>query len=319
MKKLGYLICFTLCFILNIYVVSAEITNDIYNVDYSKSNVKVFDRTESNKWGVNKHWEITSSNLKNVKSTPLIDTSKKVYDFADILTDEEEKDIYKYIEEFIEKTHFDMVIVSINMPYSSDSKNEDYAADFYDYNDFGIDFSNYSGILLLRNNYTTDRYYDMYTFGDAQLYFNQERYDDILDGIYSDMRSGNYKAAIRSFINRCSNYYDSGYASKYKNAYIDDMGYIQYNYNIPYIPCFIGSSVITLIAMLVMIGKNKMVRKATTAGAYLSKDSINYTQKLDQFVSSHTTHYTVSSSSGGGGSHGGSSGGGHSSGGGRHG
>ena len=71
--------------------------------------------------------------------------------------------------------------------------------------------------------------------------------------------------------------------------------------------------------MLIMIRKNKMVRKATTASAYLDKNSINYREHLDQFTHSHTTHYTISSSSGGGGSHGGSSGGGHSSGGGRHG
>ena len=70
--------------------------------------------------------------------------------------------------------------------------------------------------------------------------------------------------------------------------------------------------------MLILVSKNKMVRKAITANEYLDKGSINYTQSMDQFVRSHTTHYTVSSSSGGGG-HGGSSGGGHSSGGGRHG
>jgi hypothetical protein len=67
--------------------------------------------------------------------------------------------------------------------------------------------------------------------------------------------------------------------------------------------------------MLIMIKKNKMVRKATTAGQYLNQGSINYTQKVDQFTHSHTTHYTVSSSSGGGGSHGGSSGFGHGGGG----
>ena len=63
-----------------------------------------------------------------------------------------------------------------------------------------------------------------------------------------------------------------------------------------------------------------MIRKATSASAYLNKDSVNYTQHVDQFINSHTTHYTVSSSSGGGGGFSsGSSGGGHSSGGGRHG
>ena len=66
-----------------------------------------------------------------------------------------------------------------------------------------------------------------------------------------------------------------------------------------------------------------MVRKKHEAANYLKRDSININIAEDQFISTHTTHYTVSSSSGsGGGGHsssGGSSGGGHSSGGGRHG
>ena len=151
----------------------------------------------------------------------------------------------------------------------------------------------------MRNDYSGDRYYDIYTFGDAQLYFDQSRYDDILDGIYGQFVSKNYLSGIRKFISECSNYYDRGYAPKFSHAYVD------------------GDS-FTLIIMAIMISKNKMVRKAMSASEYLNKDSVNYTVHTDQFTHSHTTHYTVSSSSGGG-SHGGSSGGGHSSGGGRHG
>ena len=314
MRKIRFLFVFVFCLFISFSVHAL----DIYSVDYSDSNVKVIERNESNKWGVNKHWDINSSNLNNVKSVPYVDSNLKVYDFADILTDEEEKQIYSKIQDFIEKTNTDMVFVSIDMPYSYDSKNEDFAADFYDYNDFGINFDNYSGILLLRNDYSGDRYYDIYTFGDAQLYFDQSRYDDILDGIYNQFVGKKYLSGISDFISKCSYYYDKGYAPKYSHAYVDGDGYIRYNYYVPVIPCLGGSLVITLITMLIMIRKNKMVRKATTASAYLDKNSINYREHLDQFTHSHTTHYTISSSSGGG-SHGGSSGGGHSSGGGRHG
>ncbi len=319
MRNLRFLCCFLFCFILNIYIVSADnIVNDIYGVNYSNSNVKTYVRSESNNWGVNKHWSIGSNNLRNVKSIPLVNSGDRVYDFADILTDSEEKKVYNDIQKFVEQTGMDMVFVSIDMPYTTDSKNEDFAADFYDYNDFGIDFENYSGILLLRNNYSRDKYYDMYTFGDAQLYFDQERYDDILDEIYYDFSHGNYVNGIDTFVSKCSNYYDDGYAFKYRHAYVDDNGYIHYNYHVPIFTCSIISGILTLITMIILVSKNKMVKKATSAEAYLAKDSINYSKHVDQFINSHTTHYTVSSSSGGG-SHGGSSGGGHSSGGGRHG
>ena len=316
MRKLRFLLVFIFCLFFDVTFASAS---DIYDVNYSNSSVKVLERNESNKWGVNKHWNINSNNLKNVKSVPYVDSSLKVYDFADILTDSEEKEVFSKIQDFIEKTNIDMVFVSIDMPYSYDSKNEDFAADFYDYNDFGLNFKNYSGILLLRNDYSNDRYYDMYTFGDAQLYFDQGRYDNILDDIYDQFVGKKYLSGIDNFISKCSYYYDKGYASKYSHAYVDENSFIRYNYYIPILPCFGGSVLITFIVMLIMVKKNKMVRKATTASEYLDKNSINYTEHVDQFTHSHTTHYTVSSSSGGGGSHGGSSGGGHSSGGGRHG
>lgn len=307
MKKLKQLLVITICLLVNINLV--------------KASTLTYKRTENNNYGVNKHWTITERNINNVKNTPLVDASEKIYDFADILTEEEEQEIYEEIQKFIEKTDMDMVFVSIDMAYTYDSKNEDYAADFYDYNDFGIDFENYSGILLLRNNYELDRYYDMYTFGNAQLYFDQSRYDNILDGIYSDFVNKNYLTGIKTFIRKCSSYYDSGYVYKYKNSYVDENGYINTRYHVPYIGCSIGALVITLITMTILVKKNKMVKKATTAAVYLDKGTVNYSVQTDQFLRSHTTHYTTSSSSGssGGGSHSGSSGGGHSSGGGRHG
>ena len=314
MRKVKLFVLF-ICLFLSFNVFAYDLSNNIYGIDYDVSNVKLFDRNESNGWGVNKHWNINSNNLDHVRSVPYVDSSVKVYDFANILTDSEEKKVYDKILKFIEKTNFDMVFVSVDMPYNNDSKNEDFAADFYDYNDFGIDFENYSGILLLRNDYSADRYFDMYTFGEAQLYFDQNAYDDVLDSIYSYFSSQSYLDGLDIFVDKCSSYYDNGIKYKYRNAYIDENGYIKYTYHVPVFLCLGGACLITLITMIILVGKNKMVRKALNANEYLQRKTIKYRERTDQFVNSHTTHYTISSSSGGGGS----SGGGHSSGGGRHG
>lgn len=281
------------------------------------ASVKTFDRTSENNFGVNKNISINSSNKSNILNTPMVDAEEKIYDFADILSDEEEDEIYKYINEFINKTNMDMVFVSVDMSYTNDIKNEEFAADFYDYNDFGIDLEHYSGVLLLRNDYENDRYYNIYTFGDAQLYFSFNRLENILDLIYSDFVNKNYEDGIMTFINECDKYYDKGIAHEYKNAYIDELGFIKYNYVVPVIPCLLISLLITLIVMVILVKKNKMVRKAINADEYLDKGSINYSVKNDNFITSKTTSYTMSSSSGG--SRGGSSGRGHSCGGGRHG
>ncbi len=285
--------------------------------------VKTTDRESLANLGVNKKWKITDKNRDNVLRTPYVNADEKIYDFSNVLTSEEKEQLKERINQFMSKYNMELVIVTYSLPYSSDSENEDFAADFYDYNDFGLEKEPYDGILLFRNTYSADPYYDMYTFGKSQLYFDQTRYDDILDSIYDNLHNEHYLAGFTSFISKTEYYIDRGIPSSMKNKYIDEMGFIKMNYVPPIGMGFIISLITTIIVIGIFIGKNKMVRKATEASTYLNKASLNYTKKQDNFLTSHTTSYTSSSSSGGGGgggfSSGGSSGGGHSSGGGRHG
>lgn len=284
--------------------------------------VQTFDRNESNNYGVNKHWDINNSNIDNVNNTPYVDSSKKIYDFSDILTEDEEKNLYNQINSFITSTNIDMVIVTYNLPYTVDSTNETFAADFYDYNDFGIDFDNYSGVLLFRNTYELDRYYNIYTFGNAQLYFGYDRLESTLDKIYYDFVNNNYLTGMTEFINDMSNYYLDGIDSNLEDYYVDENGFLQKKYSPPIFIALWVSAALTAIVITILVKKNKMVKKATKADDYLITNSINYSEKLDKYEYSRTSSYRVSSSSsggGGGGSSRGSSGGGHSSGGGRHG
>lgn len=326
MKKFKLFLVLFLALFININSIKADLENnnsinENTTINDILENEKPItkERTEENNYGVNKRIEINNSNLYNIKNTPYVDASEKVYDFAGILSESEEQTIYNYSKEFMDATGMEMIFVTIDMPYTYDNKHATYASDFYDYNDFGLDLENYDGILLLRNNYSYDRYYDMYTFGKAQLYFSQSRYDDVLDSIYYEISHDHYIDGFKEFKDKCLEYYNDGIASKYKNAYIDENGFIRYNYSVPYLLSLGIAAVVTLITMLILVNKNKMVKKATKATEYLDKKTINYTVKNDRFITSRTTSYTVSSSSGGGGSRGGSSGRGFSSGGGRHG
>lgn len=299
------------------------------------SILNVGERTADNNYGVNKKWKINDSNMGNVLRTPLVDSSKKIYDFSDVLTDTEEEELRIMAEEFQERFKTELVIITYNLPYYADEENEDFAADFYDYNDFGMDYELYDGIVLFRNTYDEDPYYDMYTFGEAQLYFNQARYDAILDDIYNDLHSENYLEGFASFISLVTTKYESGKPSSMKDYALNKNGII-YNtkthkldangnivkkYNPPILLGLIIAAAVSAITVGIMIKKNKMVRKATAAGVYLDKSSIDYTVMRDIYRGSHVSSYTVNTSSGGssGGGHVGSSGGGHSSGGGRHG
>ncbi|MDE5888697.1 MAG: TPM domain-containing protein, partial [Bacilli bacterium] len=251
-------------------------------------------------------------------NTPSVDASEKVYDFSDILTDEEEEKVYELIQDFKEKTGMELVFLSSNYPYLYDSTNETYATDFYDYNDFGIDIEHYSGIIFFRNTYETP-YYGLYFFGKAQLYYSDSRNDKILDNIYDDVHSGYYYDSFESLTDQLIKYYKKGYAPEYRYYDIDEKGYLVERYHIPWFVAFIVASIGTAFIISILIQKNKMIRKAYKASEYLIKDSIVYNKKEDRFITSHTSSYTSSSSSGGGrsggGSRSGSSGGGHSGGG----
>lgn len=310
----------TLNYILIVLITLLSTTNV-----YASTNT--FDRNSLENYGVNKKVQNINSKLNSIMNTKKVDASEKIYDFSDILTDEEESLLKVKIDKFIEDNNMDMVIVTDNFAYSYDRKNEEYADDFYDYNDFGLDIEYYSGVLLLRNTYSLDPYYHMSTSGNAQLYLNDYRIDRILDDIYDDIHSGNYYEGFSKWITYTDNYIKSGYPSTASNYYLDNNGNIHRvkpKYHPP-----IGIALLIALAVSgtiigVMISKNKMVKKAYKAGEYLDGNSINITRREDTYLRSHTTSYTISSSSGGGhhsgghSSHHGSSGFSHG-GGGRHG
>lgn len=280
----------------------------------------ICDRSTKENLGVNKKWEINSTNRANVKNTPCVDASEGIYDFYEVLSDSEYNTLKARVKDFSAKYKTELVIVIDNVPYSSDYKNEEYAADFYDYNDFGIDFDKYSGILFFRNIYSSDPYYDIYSFGNAQLYINQSRADFILDSLYGDLHNQRYFEGFNKLIDYLDDYYSSGAATS--DYTVDPNGFLKKKYTYPLFQILGIAGIITLIIILIMISKNKMVKKSVKATEYMDKENSSISIREDRFISTHTSvvhHSSSSGGGGGGGSHMGSSGGGHSSGGGRHG
>lgn len=313
MKKIIKLITiiFVLLFSINIYAQEVK-----YNDGSARSDME--------NYGVHKHWNITEQNKPNVMRTPYVDSSLKIYDYANILSDEEEKELKPLIDKYIEETGMDMVFVSIDMPYYNDHDNEDYAADFYDYNDFGLNDSHYSGVLLLRNAYEQDPYFNVYTFGEGQLYYDYDRCEMMLDHIYPYFKQKEYNEGIKLFIDDFTSYYHLGKALP--DYYVDEDGFIHIDkgaFKPAYGVASASGGIITLIVLSIMVKKNKMIKKAQNAADYEDKSKTNFKKKTDLFVSTFTTRHRLSSdSSGGGGGHSssfGSSGGGHGGGGGRHG
>ena len=285
--------------------------------------VNVKERNEENHYGVNKKWDMNSEKYEYAKKTPYVDKDEKIYDFSDILTDEEEKELKVKIDELIEKYKMEVIILTYDYPYDKDSDNSYFASDFYDFNDFGLDFDNYSGVLLFRNTYESDPYYDMFSFGKAQLRFYDSRMSDILDDIYISIRSKNYLEGFNRWLTDVDLY--SNY-EELKNYHLDEMGHlvIERKFNPLILMNLVITTIITVIFISINVKKNKMVKLAAEASLYLNKQTFNLQESEDRLIHSHVSSYVEpehTSSSGGGGhsSFSGHSGGGFSSGGGRHG
>ena len=283
--------------------------------------VELKERTEENNYGVNKKWDMNEEKYEYAKKTPYVNADEKIYDFSDILNDDEEKELKIKIDALIEKYKMDIVILTYDYPYSEDSENSYFASDFYDFNDFGIDLEKYSGVLLFRNTYADNPYFDMFSFGEAQLKYYDSRMSDILDDIYPEISGKNYLDGFTKWLNDVDKY---GNYEKLNDYELDETGHLKRirTFKPMIFVNLVISSIITIIFISINVKKNKMVKLATQASTYLNKQTFNLYDKRDKLVHSHVSSYVQSdssSSSGGHSSFSGHSGGGFSSGGGRHG
>lgn len=281
---------------------------------------QTYDRNELENYGVNKDIKITNSNLDDILDTKAVDADLKVYDFAEIIDEDDEEKLRKLALEFYDKTGFDLVIVTDSFYNYDDEDNYAYAQDFYDYNDFGIDDEYYSGVLILRNAYPSYPFYSIRLFGEAQLYFAGERTEDMLDRTASYIANKNYTTAFTKVIEDLNDYYEDGISSEFKGYKIDENGKLIAPYRFPLLIALLVPGLFTFFYISHYVNKNKMVFKARLANDYLDNDSVTYRVRDNRFL--HTTTRVIPKStghSGGGGSHGGfsSSSGRSSSGGGR--
>lgn len=242
------------------------------------------------------------SNLSDIMSTPCVDDMDKVYDFADLLTDEEETNLYNLIMEYIEKTNYDLAVVTIdNNPKSNEV---DYADDFYDYNSFGKNETR-DGVLILID--MDNRKVYISTTGYAIKMYTDTIIDFVIDSGYDNLRNEEYFECLKNMVMELQTEYGDDYPDSNRNMKIDSDGHPIYVKYISYNLVFIISSIITLIVSLILYFKSRLKIKVASTISYLKNGNI--TIKQDKFINSSVTHTRIASDtySSGGGSSGGSS------------
>lgn len=152
---------------------------------------------------------VNEENINTIINTPAVDSHNKIYDFADLLTEDEEKTIFTKINEYINNTGIDLVIVTTSN-LNSFSINE-YAYNFYDYNDFlesGVIFVIYkdgtnTSIFMGNNGPRNSELFTLYT---------NSRINEILKYVYeNDIKNENYYQACESFMKLIDGFYIKTY------------------------------------------------------------------------------------------------------------
>ncbi len=265
---------------------------------FASTNTK--ERTEEN-YLISSDIKITESNKNNILSTPAIDEKEKIYDFADLFTEEEEQKLYQKISQYIDSYQLDLALVTISQ--NNKSSPREYADDFYDYNNFGFNNTK-DGLLFLIDMDNREIY--MTTTGAAINMYNDYRINKALEQVYQYMTNQNYYQGVLQYIQIIGDYAKSGLPGK------------QDQKNLTTTICYsiIISLIITIIIMVILINKNKLVRKKTTAREYLNKDSVSMKNIGEILVSTNTVRHAINhSSSSGSSTHSGSSGRSHGGGG----
>ncbi|MCQ2974769.1 MAG: TPM domain-containing protein [Bacteroidales bacterium] len=286
-------------YIFILFLLFANITFAMDNKD-DWSDFVIAKRSERNLY-VHKQFildNLTQDKIDCALSTPYVDTTIKVYDVAGLLSNEEYSKIKHKVDAFINRNNIDMVILTINENWKQsgygNNPSQNFAFDFYEYNDFGRGEKNingYDGVIFIidlqyRKFYVYDRGKPNEKFGVAMS--NVDKY---IQTMTPDLRIGNYYAAMSYLID------------EYENDYI-------YEITFPVWKCILFSLILALILLLVEKSKYKNIYQATSAQNYIVPNSFKLTVKRDSFVRTFTTKtYNPPSSSGSGGRSSGSSGG----------
>ena len=206
---------------------------------------------------------------------------KSVIDDAGLIKASDEKKLDKKIKN-IQKDKFDVVILTVK---SLDGKSaQDYADDYYDNNDYGLD-NEKSGVLFLVSK--GDRKYHISTKGAGINAFTCPFAVRIKEEIKPYLSDGDYFDACDEFLNITKNFvkaYKDGTPYDTDNPYNEEIDYV-----ILEVIALVIAFVIALISVGIMRLRMNTAKPKGTAMEYIKKGSFKLTSEKDIFMYSTVT------------------------------
>ncbi len=240
-------------------------------------------------------------------------TSQRVFDYGDVLSDEEEEKLSRLIAKREKQTGCDIVLVTLNESLKEYAREKEahvpyhefvrvYAEEFYDYHAFGYDKPIGDGVLLVDNWFREDdgRIYTwLTTVGKAKDKYTSARTDHLLDEVYRYIEKDPY-LAYQAYIN---------------GFYHDMAGSGLFTFSLPYwLPA--AAALLSMIGFVALHWSGKKGEKTVVPSTYVNGSPQIY-KREDVFINKIVTRRHIQRSNGGsGGSSAGRSHGGHHGGGG---
>ena len=141
---------------------------------------------------------------------------ERVYDYADVLTSEEEELLREYIAQKEQRHYIDIVLVTIKEDVEKNGYWEtemmNIADDFYDQNKFGYDMVHGDGVLLLDNWFENQEGSWLSTCGRVYQQFGEYEIDSVLDAVYDSVEQSPFEA-YKAYVDEVCNWVDGGSGS----------------------------------------------------------------------------------------------------------
>jgi len=228
--------------------------------------------------------------------------TRRVFDYAEVLTDAEEEKLRDSIAEYEDKYHLDIVVVTMNENVGEqgywDSVMMNTADDFYDNGNYGYDKVHGDGILLLDNWYEDENGSQkgtwLSTCGNVYEDFSTYDINDVLDEVDRFIESSPYEA-YRAAVRKACEIYD-----KHENGH---------RLYIPIWLIVLGPVIISLVFAMTKL-KQTPAKDTTNANLYVAGGSRKMNVQADNYIRKTVTSTRIntetSGRSGGSGGHGGS-------------
>lgn len=215
-----------------------------------------------------------------------VDATKKIYDYADLLTDEEEAKLKQTANKLIDQYGYDVFFITID--YNDTYSTEAFIDDFGDFNGFGLgNDTSYVGCIIDMD----QRNFHISTVGnDCLTVYNDARIEVMLDAIQKNVKAKNYYKAADAFFDKVEQY---GNDTSGQTESISDK-----------LPRSILFGVLTGLALSGIITfaiarQAKTIRKGSEAANYTDEDLV-LTRQNDRYVRTYETKIKKPSNSGGG-------------------